>query len=84
MANIDDLKIMIRETEYPAFTDAEITFYLEQNSDDLKATAYQCLMLKAEDTSLQISGFKSNDSSKYFKRLAQMYRPSNSGVLGGG
>lgn len=83
MAKIDDLKIILQETKMPFFDELELAFYLKQNDDDLNATAYQCLILKSEDTSLKLSGFTSGDSSKYFKRLAVKYRPSNSGTLGG-
>ena len=50
---------------------------------DFNATAYQCLIIKSESTAVVLSGFEAADSSKYFRRLAQRYRPNNSGVLEG-
>jgi hypothetical protein len=83
MNSIQDLKIVLRETDVPFFTDAELQFYLNENNGDYKATAYQCLQIKAENTTLSISGLSLADSSKYFRRLAARYRPNNSGVLKG-
>lgn len=84
MSSIDDLKIVLREREIPFFTDEELNFYLSQNSGDYDATAYQCLIIKSEDTTLNISGLSTADTSKYFKRLASKYRPRNTGILSGG
>lgn len=83
MNSIQDLKIVLRETDVPFFTDEELQFYLRENNGDYKATAYQCLQVKAENTTLAISGLSLADSSKYFRRLAAKYRPNNSGVLRG-
>lgn len=75
------IKTAIREVDVPFFSDEEILFYLEQNNGNVNDTIYQCLCLKAENTTLTLSGLTTADSSKYFRRLANMYRPSNSGVL---
>ena len=83
MDNMNDLKVVLREKDVPFFTDEELQFYLKENGNDYRATAYQCLLIKAEDTTLEISGMSASDSSKYFRRLASRYRPNNSGVLGG-
>ena len=83
MSVIDRLKIVLRENEYPLFEDEELQFYLDENNGDFNATAYQCLILKSESTSVVLSGFEASDTSKYFRRLAQRYRKTNSGILGG-
>lgn len=83
MDNMNDLKVVLREKDVPFFTDEELQFYLNENGNDYRATAYQCLLIKAEDTTLEISGMSASDSSKYFRRLASRYRPNNSGILGG-
>lgn len=83
MSSIQDLKIVLREEQVPFFSDAELQFYLNENNGDYKATAYQCLLIKAENTSLSISGLSTADTSTYFRRLASRYRPRNSGILGG-
>lgn len=84
LSSIDDLKIILREREIPFFTDEELQFYVTQNNGDYEAAAYQCLIIKSEDTTLNISGLSTADSSRYFKRLASKYRPRNSGILSGG
>lgn len=84
MNALTSLKSILREEQVPYFTDEELEFYLGQNGGDLTQTAYQCLIVKSEDTTLSISGLSLSDSSKYFKRLAMMYRPNNTGTLRGG
>ena len=84
MNSLEDLKTVLRESDIPFFSDQDLQFYLNENNGDFRATAYQCLLIKAEDTTLSISGLNAADSSKYFRRLAARYRPHNSGVLKGG
>lgn len=83
MSNLDELKIVLREDDVPFFEDKQLEFYLRENNGDYRATAYQCLLIKAENTTLSVSGLSAGDSSKYFRRLAAKYRPNNSGVLRG-
>lgn len=83
MSGIQDLKIVLREAQVPFFSDAELQFYLNENNGDYEATAYQCLLIKAENTTLSISGLSTADTSTYFRRLAGRYRPRHSGVLPG-
>ena len=84
METLDKLKLMVREKDCPFFTDDELLFYLEENGGDLNKAAYRCLILKSENTTLSVSGLQCADTSKYFRRLAQKYRTTNSGVLPGG
>lgn len=84
MKSIEDLKVILREEDVPFFTDEELQMYLSENNEDYRATAYQCLLIKAEDTTLTVSGMSTANSSKYFRRLAAQYRPNNSGILKGG
>lgn len=84
MNSLEDLKIVLREADIPFFDEEQLDFYLRENNGDYNATAYQCLLIKAEDTTLKISGLNTADSSKYFRRLAAKYRPRHSGVLKGG
>lgn len=83
MQSIEDLKIVLRENDIPFFTDQELDFYLKENDGDYRRTAYQCLCVKAENTTLSISGLTTADTSAYFRRLASRYRPNNSGILKG-
>lgn len=80
---IDELKLILREDDYPFFSDETLRYYLSKNGNDLKATAYQCLIVKSEDSSLSIPGVSLKDTSAYFRRLASKYRPNNSGILRG-
>lgn len=84
MSDLSNLKLILRENDIPFFTDEQLNFYLEQNGGDVKRAAYQCLLIKAEDTTLSVSGLSTADTSKYFRRLASKYRPFNSGTLKGG
>lgn len=83
METVDKLKIILREDDIPFFSDEQLQFYLEENKGDLNSTAYQCLLVKAETTTLSISGLSLSDTSRYFRRLASKYRPFNSGTLKG-
>lgn len=80
--NLDRLKFILRESEMPMFTDEELQTYLN-NSESFEIALYELLLLKSENTGLQVSGLSIQDTSSYFRRLAQTYRPHNSGVLGG-
>lgn len=83
VSTIDKLKMVLREEDCPFFSDEELNFYLEENGGDFNKTAYRCLILKSESTSLVMSGLEVGDTSKYFRRIAQHYRTNNSRVLGG-
>lgn len=80
MDRLSELKILIREEEFPYFTDEQLEYFLNKYSD-INEAAYNCLIYKSEDTTLSISGLTANDTSQYFKRLASKYKPSNSGIL---
>ena len=82
LSQINDLKIVLREKDCPFFTDEELSYYLSRNDNDFNKTAYECLILKSENTTLNLSGFETGDTSKYFRRVAQKFRQHNSGVLG--
>ena len=75
------MKKILREAEYPFFSDDDLQFYVDENNGNVDLAIYHCLLIKAEDSSITISGLSSADTSSYFKRLALRYRPNNSGVL---
>lgn len=83
-AGIEELKMICREEDVPFFSDAELQYHLDRAGGDVDLAAYNCLCIKAEDTTLTISGLTTADSSKYFRRMASRYRPTNSGILTGG
>ena len=80
----DRIKKLLREEECPFFADEDIEFYLSENGGNVNKTLYQMFLIKAEDTTLSVSGLNCADTSKYFRRLAQRYRHNNSGQLKGG
>ena len=81
MTTLEEMKLLLREEDIPFFSDKELKFYLAKNNNDMNATLYECFNIKAENTTMNISGLSVADSSKYFRRLAAKYRPNNSGVL---
>jgi len=80
LVTLKEMKLVLREHDIPFFTDEELEYYLKSEGS-FKAAVYKCLILKSEDTSLKTNELTLGDSSKYFRRLASQYRPSNSGVL---
>lgn len=81
MTDLERMKFILREEEMPMFTDEELQSYLA-SADSMDMALYQLLLLKSENTQVQISGLTIQDTSNYFRRLAQTYRPYNSGLLG--
>lgn len=79
---LDRLKFILRESEMPMFTDEQLKKYVDA-ADSFESALYELLLLKSENTGLQVSGLEISDTSSYFRRLAQTYRPHNSGILGG-
>lgn len=79
--SIADLKVVLRESEIPFFTDTELQWYVDKFNGDYNRAAYELLIVKSENTGMSISGMSAEDSSSYFRRLANRYRPNNSGVL---
>ncbi len=81
---IQEIKMLIRETneEDTYFSDSELRYYLKKNNEDLEATVYELLLIKAEDDSVSLpSGLSTNSSENYWLRLAQKYRPNGSRTL---
>lgn len=74
----------IREEQIPYFEDGDIEYYLRKNHGDVDAAIYEMLIIKSEDSSIEVSGLITGDSSGYFKRLASRYKRFNSGTLIGG
>lgn len=81
MEPVEKLKFILRESEMPMFSDEELNNYLAA-AESFDIALYELLLLKSENTALQISGLSVQDTSSYFRRLAQSYRPHNSGLLG--
>lgn len=81
---IERVKIETREHQCPYFEDEDIEYYLKKNSYDVDATIYELLLIKAEDSTITVSGMTTDDTSGYFRRLASRYKRFNSGILIGG
>lgn len=81
MDKLRELKLNLLEHRVPFFSDEELSFYLNKNAGDLRKTSYECLIIKAETTGLNVSGLTTKDSSSYFKMLASRYVVTNTGVL---
>jgi hypothetical protein len=71
----------LRENQSPYFEDGDIEHYYSKNKGNLKATVYEMLVIKSEDSTVSVSGLNTADTSNYFLRLASAYRPHHSGVL---
>ena len=83
MSALDQLKTMIREDVMPMFSDAQLQHTLERHHNNLNAAAYELAIMKSENTSVSLAGLTLADTSKYFLRLASLYRPNNTGTLRG-
>lgn len=81
MTEIDELKLILRENDIPFYTDEELQYYLNKHKGKVSDTAYECLIIKSENTQLQLAGLTIQDSQSYFRRLADRYRPRHSRVL---
>ena len=82
--DVTRIKKLLREEECPFFSDDDVKFYLNGNKGNVDKALYQMFLVKSEDTTLSVTGLTCADTSKYFRRLAQRYRPNNSGQLKGG
>lgn len=80
---VERIKKILREEEIPYFLEGDVEFYLYENNGDVNKTLYQMLILKSESSQIMISGLSTQDTSKYFLRLAQQYRGNNTGILEG-
>lgn len=78
---IEQIKIEIREDQSPYFEEKDFIYYLAKNGGDVKATCYEMLIVKSEDSTIIVSGLTTEDTSNYFKRLASRFRTFNSGSL---
>lgn len=81
MDKLQELSFNILEHRCPFFSEEELEYYLQKNNGDVKKASYECLIIKAETTGLNVSGLTTKDSSSYFKMLASNYETTNSGIL---
>lgn len=77
-----ELKIILREESSPFFSDEDLEYYYERNNEDIERTAFECLLVKAEDDSISLPGGLNLPNNKdYWLRLARKYRPKGSRIL---
>lgn len=81
MTKVEELKVVLREADIPFYTDEELEYYLSKHNNNFNDTAYECLIIKSENTALNLAGLTIADSSAYFRRMADRYRPRHTGVL---
>lgn len=84
MEPLAELKLILRETEVPFFSEEELSYHLEQAGGAVQAAAYRLLLIKAENSALSLSGLTVADTAAYWRRLAALYRPNASCLLKGG
>lgn len=53
----------------PIFADGDIEFYLSENGGNVNKTLYQMFLIKAEDTTLSVSGLNCADTSSILEGL---------------
>lgn len=81
METLKELKMNILEQRVPFFEDEELLFILNKHDGNVRKATYECLLIKAEKTGLDVSGLTTKDSSEYFKMLASQYVTTNTGVI---
>ena len=81
MTDNERIKMELREAQIPFFSDDEIDYYLTKNGNNVNAAIYEMLLIKAEDSTIRVSGLSTQDTSKYFRRLASRFRTFSSGQL---
>ena len=74
-------EIEIRERQAPYFSPDEIEYYYDKFDEDFERTVYELLIIKAEDSTISVSGLSTRDTSAYFRKLASKHRTFNSGIL---
>lgn len=78
--NMTKLKKALREDTMPLLSDEDVE-HLLGDSASMDEAIYRGAIMKSEDTTLQVSGMTTADTSRYFLRIAAMHRPSNTGIL---
>jgi hypothetical protein len=81
MDNLEKIRIELREEQTPFFNEDEINYYLDKNGGNVNAALYEMLLIKAESTTITVSGWSTQDTSRYFRRLASRFRSFSSGQL---
>ncbi len=63
-------------------TDEQLLAFLAANDGNLRKTAYQVLLYKSKPSDITLSsGLRLPDQSRYYLRLASLYRTNQGGML---
>ena len=65
MEPIDELRLLCREDQVPFFEETELWYQLGRAGGDVNLAAYRCLIIKAENCTVQVSGLTLSDTSAY-------------------
>ena len=84
MEPLEELKLPSRAKQVPIFEEDGLLYQLEKAGRDVALAAYRCLLIKAENSTVQVSGLTLADTSAYWLRLAAAVRPSGSCIVEGG
>lgn len=77
---IKRIKLLLRESDYPFFTDDEIMEYLN-HYNSFERAIYEMAVIKSNNEDIKIDGLEAKGSQDFFKRLALNYKPNNSRIL---
>lgn len=58
------------------YTDAELILYLDLHAGNIRATAYELLLRKAQSTKAELAGMSLPEQQQYWLRLAASVRPN--------
>lgn len=75
MDKLKKLKILLQESEYPAFTDEELSSFLEDNNGNVYLTASELCLIKANKDSKVTVGPITIESAgpDYWIKLSETY-----------
>ena len=76
MSDLTKLKVLLKEDEYPQFSDNELNMFLEENDGDVYLTASELCYLKADGDKRIIIGpiTIENPGADFWESLALRYK----------
>lgn len=76
------LRFNLREESNPHFSEAELSYLLEKNNNDVSKASYEGLIIKSEDDSIALpGGLQVPSNQNYWLKLARRYRSNLTGVI---
>ncbi len=83
MVNIEQLKVLIMEDQYPTFTDEQLEA-MAVMYDNIYQLAYICCLAKANADEITIGAIKIKNSSDMWNNMAKMFLDQYNRELNGG